>query len=677
MRSSILTATTGLLCTVYLIFMSAFLAPASAQDTGDYLIGRGMADVTGPAYGSPMWGFGQEKQTTQGIHTRLKSRAFILIDPTTQNRLVFASVDIGSIEHNVFLEVVDRLQAKYGNTYTLDNVILSATHTHSGPAGYWHTRLELGLSGAFYKKHFDRIVSGIVASIEQAHTDIAPGSILINKGNVVGAGANRSMAAYNANPEDERAQYALPMDLEMTLLKFNRAQGPVGMLNWFAVHPTSMTFDNHLISGDHKGYASLTWEKLQNVRYVEDNNFVAAFAQSTPGDITPNLNLNNTGPGIDMVDSTKIIGQRQLDVAQDLFAHAAEKVTGPLDVRRAYIDMSNYQISDAFTGAGTQTTCPSAYGYSFGGGSTEDGGGFFLLSEGMKEQSWWLDFLTGALTGAPKWTQEVKDCQAPKPILFETGTGTPPLQSQIRSVSVARIGSIALIAMPAEITTMAARRLRATAQAALGPWAKHIIISGYANGYAGYVTTPQEYETQQYEGGHTLHGKWSLPAYRQIITDLARALETNTPVATGPAYDDWRGKSVSSSLVTNTVDVLPEGVSLGDSLPLTQTRFSNGEIASVDFWSGNPSAGYSEKNDFIQIEHLTPQGWRLLYGDMDWSTTIRWRTENDAMIARVSWTIPQETPAGTYRIKHQGVFRAQPNQLKDFEATSPEFAVIQ
>jgi neutral ceramidase len=99
-----------------------------------------MADVTGPAYGSPMWGFGKEGQNTQGIHIRLKSRAFIFVDPEKNSRLVFTSVDIGSIEHHVVLEVVDRLQVLFGNLYTLDNLILSATHTHAGPAGYWNTR---------------------------------------------------------------------------------------------------------------------------------------------------------------------------------------------------------------------------------------------------------------------------------------------------------------------------------------------------------------------------------------------------------------------------------------------------------------------------------------------------------------------------------------------------------
>ena len=38
----------------------------------------------------------------------------------------------------------------------------------------------------------------------------------------------------------------------------------VGLINWFAVHPTSMNNTNHLISGDNKGKASQMFEKLMN-----------------------------------------------------------------------------------------------------------------------------------------------------------------------------------------------------------------------------------------------------------------------------------------------------------------------------------------------------------------------------------------------------------------------------
>ena len=660
-----------------LVSVILFAIPANAEDNVNYLIGVGMADVTGPAYGNPMWGFGKEGQNTQGIHLRLKSRAFIFVDPSSHQRLVFASVDIGSIEHNIVLEVIDRLQARFDDVYSLDNVILSATHTHAGPAGYWHTRTELGLAGSFYPLHFERIVSGIVRSISTAHENIQPGQILINKGDVEGAGANRSMVAYNANPADERARYDSPMDTEMTLLKLIGQDGPIGLVNWFAVHPTSMTFDNRLISGDHKGYAASTWEIAAQTDYDNNEGFVAAFAQSTPGDVTPNLNLDNTGPGENDIDSTEIIGNRQLDVGQRLYNEATEMISGPVDVRRAYVDMSKIVVANQFTGAGEQVTCPSAYGYTFAAGSTEDGGGNFLFEEGMTEQRWWLDVVIRWVTGAEKWTQTVKDCQAPKAILFETGTGDVPLQSQIRSVTVARLGSIAIVAMPAEITTMAARRIRATLRQSLGSWVKHIIIAGYANGYGGYVTTPEEYETQQYEGGHTLHGKWTLPAYQQFIAAVAQSLDSGLAAPAGPEYDDWRGKSVPVTLVSDSPDVILDGHSFGDALPMKKYAFQVGEEVVVDFRSGNPSAEYRSGNNYLEIQRKANGNWQPLHGDMDWSTIIRWREEDEGMIARIVWRIPNGTASGVYRIKHFGLYRQAVGQLKEFETLSAEFNVGQ
>ncbi len=625
-----------------------------------------------------MWGYAKPGQNTEGIHTRLKSRAFIFVDPKTQNRLLFASVDVGSIEHHIFLEVLDRLKLNYGKFYNKDNTILSATHTHSGPDGYSHTRMKAGLVGALNPSHFERIVSGIVKSIEAAHDNLQPGNILINSGDVIGAGANRSMKAYNANPEEERASYQGAMDLNMTLLRLQGEKNALASINWFAVHPTSMTFNNKLISGDHKGYASLTWEKNPGAYTgaLLDENFIAAFAQSTPGDVTPNLNLNNTGPGKNDIDSTQIIGQRQLFVAQKLFNDAAQIITGPIESRQLYIDMSNVNVSHKFTGAGEQVTCPSAYGYAFAGGSSEDGGGHFLFSEGMKDQKWWLDFLIKMTTGSPSWTQPVKDCQSPKAILFETGSGEVPLQSQIRSLTISRLGSLAIVAMPTEITTMSARRIRQAVKSALGDWAKHIVIAGYSNGYAGYITTPEEYQTQQYEGGHTLHGKWTLPAYLQTLTGLAKSLDDASLKLSVPEYDDWRGKAPVMNLFANMVDHIPAGKSFGDVIALDKTQVKKGETVSVEFWSGNPSTGYRNDDTYISIQRKQGDNWQPVLSDMAWSTIIRWVEQDDALVAQISWTVPADMASGTYRIKHLANYRLTTDEFIEFESHSPEFKVV-
>ena len=642
-----------------LVYLSAVLLPMTATaDTKanpDYLIGRGMADVTGPALGMQMWGFGRADQVTEGIHIRQRSRAFVIAqanDP--RRRLVFVSADLGSIDHHMTLEVVERLQREFGDTYSLDNVIISATHTHAGPGGYWHSRNDTGLDGGFYPEHFEAIVAGVFSSILKAHKDLQPGTIFINSGRVANAGVNRSVSAYLENPQAERDRYRDNTDTQMTLLKFVDSSGDIGMLNWYALHPTAMNFHNRLISGDHKGYASLAVERQHGTHYRADDDFVAAFAQSDPGDVTPNTNLDNTGPGKTDVDTTRIMGERQLQVAQRLFDSAQEALAGPIDTRRIYVDLSSYEVQERFTGMGVQHTCPSAYGYSFAGGSTEDGGGHFLFEEGMLEQSIFLDLLIRLVTGAPRWSESVKACQSPKPILFETGSGHPPLQSQIHPVTLARLGQLVILAMPAEVTTMSGRRLRESVMAELGEWARYIVLAGYSNGYAGYVTTQQEYMLQQYEAAHTLHGRWSLAAYQQVASQLARALESGSAVESSISYDDWRGNSAALPLPVVAARPLPRGVSYGDALPLGKTQYRRGETVTAEFWSSSPSAPLRTGNNFLLVEYKTSAGWQSVASDGDWNTRIRWRVEDDALLAQLSWQIPADSPAGEYRLTHIG-----------------------
>ncbi len=640
-----------LLCCSMLLHASM----AHAQTAQHYLIGRGSADITGPAFGVQMWGFGRPDQIDEGIHIRQRARAFVIVQADDPARtLVFVTADLGSIDHHITLAVVERLQQRFGTRYNLDNVIISATHTHSGPGGYWQTRSPTGLDGGLYPQYFEAIVAGITASILQANDDLQPGTIFVNRGLVANAGANRSAVAYLENPPQERARYSENTNTEMLLLKFVDDSGEIGLLNWYALHPTAMNFYNHLISGDHKGYASLQMERQHGASYQSADDFVAAFAQSDDGDVTPNMNLDNTGPGATDVETTRIMGERQMEEAKKLFAQAQETLQGPIDSRRMYVDFSHYTVEDRFTSTGTQHTCPSAYGYSFAGGSAEDGGGHFLFREGMTEQSLWRDWLIRLVTGAPKWTEAVKTCQAPKPILFETGTGNPPLQSQIHSVTVARIGQLVILAMPAEVTTMAGRRLRDSVMHELGDWARYIVVAGYANGFAGYVTTPQEYLLQQYEGGHNLHGRWSLPAYQQVASQLASALQSGAAITSDVKYDDWRGKAVGKPLPISATGPPPGGKRYGDALPLARTQYRKGETVVAEFWSANPTAHYTTGTNTLLVEHRAATDWQAVASDSDWSTRVRWRVEDDAYIAQLSWEVPLETRAGDYRLTHFG-----------------------
>lgn len=72
--------------------------------------------------------------------------------------------------------------ARYGDLYNEQNVAISGTHTHAGPGGYLQYVIYIITSFGFVRQSFDVIVDGIEKAIIQAHENLQPGSILVNKG---------------------------------------------------------------------------------------------------------------------------------------------------------------------------------------------------------------------------------------------------------------------------------------------------------------------------------------------------------------------------------------------------------------------------------------------------------------------------------------------------------------
>ena len=107
-----------------------------------FLVGAGIYDITGPAAELGMMGYSNISQKTRGIHTRLYSRAFIIAD--SEKRVVYVSAELLFITPPLSLGVLEKLQDTFGELYTKDNVMLTATHTHSGPGGYCGYARSLG-----------------------------------------------------------------------------------------------------------------------------------------------------------------------------------------------------------------------------------------------------------------------------------------------------------------------------------------------------------------------------------------------------------------------------------------------------------------------------------------------------------------------------------------------------
>src|SRR5947199_8326128 len=144
-----------------------------------WLVGAGAADITGDPWGVGMMGYGMRFQRTTGILLRQRARAFVFVDRTSDDRVALVVADIGMFFRNVREAVLARLDP---TRYRSDNVVLTATHTHAGVGGYSCYRLYNMTTDGFQQRTFDAIVDGVVASIERAEADLAPGRVLMTQG---------------------------------------------------------------------------------------------------------------------------------------------------------------------------------------------------------------------------------------------------------------------------------------------------------------------------------------------------------------------------------------------------------------------------------------------------------------------------------------------------------------
>ena len=314
-------------------------------------------------------GYAVPNQRGHGLLQRMRSRAFIIGDVNKQeNRIVYVSVDNGMAFQIVKTEVIDRLNKTFGpNLYTDKNILISGTHTHSTPGGTGGTALVDITTLGFVKENWEACVNGVVQSIMRAHKNLQPGRIKMNIGQVDNANINRSPASYLNNVD--RKEYIDNTDHEMTVLRFESIDGQneIGMINFYPVHGVSLNNTNLLVAGDNKGYASYLFEKAKNPAGIlpGQGKFVAAFGQSNEGDVSPNLmgakcidtglpcefdssTCNGRtekciafGPGKTMYESNKIIGQKQFEVAKDLYDNAQLFLNGngTVNFRHTYVDM--------------------------------------------------------------------------------------------------------------------------------------------------------------------------------------------------------------------------------------------------------------------------------------------------------------------------------------------------
>ncbi len=659
------------------------------------LIGTGKADITGPAAERGMMGYGLPEQKTKGILTRLFARAIVLQENASDAPpLVIVVADLAMISEAVSLAVIDRLRKDGLGIFDHGNTLLMATHTHSGPGGFFsHPLYNLTING-FDRNNFRLIVDGIVASIALAWSTRLPGKILYHHGKLHGASVNRSPSAFASNREFAAGQSPLDpeeqelkdeqSDRQMHVLRLVSAQGTeLGMLNWFAVHLTSMSNHNHLISGDNKGVAAQLFEKWQA---PSSPSFVAAFANGAEGDVSPNIFASQ--PELSDREKTTIIGTKQFAEAQQLYNEAQVEISPPIKSQKVWITMPGFMVRKAFTGDADHLLCPGALGYSFAAGADDGPSGVPGFYQGMKAgdpiPSLPMRFALGLV--APLVSNGPADdrCHAPKAILLSTNRPHIDLTASVLPFQLVTIGQLALVAVPAELTTMAGYRLRKLVAQELAPLAiERVIIAGLSNSYSGYVTTWEEYQQQRYEGGHTQFGPHTHSAYLQIFSALAKqrrgeaepALATVPPPQSNPLYM----KDLHIGVI---YDASGSSSSFGQVLQQAESSYHPEQTAQVVFQGAHPNNSLLPGNKLLEIQRQNGLSWESIATDNDFASTWSWERQDSlacfggCSLVTSTWTIPPATLPGTYRFVYYGHSKTPfTGKIVPFIGRSREFQV--
>jgi neutral ceramidase len=542
-------------------------------------VGCHKQDITTFKKDCGMLGYGRHYHYMKGVETAQYARAFAF--ESDNKRMAYVVVDYCFTTIYLKEGIIQRLNELAPELSLRDeNLMICAQHTHSAAGGYTQHIIYNMTTPGFQEDIYHSYREGIAQSILSAFSKLVDAQIFLSSGTIdkdAEVAFNRSVDAYNQNPEiREKIKFKarnLAVDRKMTLVSFQDMQGnDLGSLNWFGVHTTSVSNRRDKVCYDNKGYAA---DQLDDWMQKNSPHKVCnGFAQEASADVSPNFiwmpKLREyRGKFKDDYESAAYNGEIQSNKAKEILDGIAIHglaLGNELDYIQAYFDMTKVDIPTEYTsGLKFQKTGPACFGISFLEGTTDGQGApklFGALVRAVFNSGRGIEVLAARLGNNPEWKEEVLNfynAQRPKTVVMNLSRGIvagakkpekliipgflDPIVKYIKYVNkvgkgirtpwveetlplqIIRLGQLAIVGIPSEISTIAGDRIRKT----LAPVLKqigieHIIISPYANAYAGYITTPEEYKLQKYEGGHTLFGRWTLAAYQKNFKSLALEL---------------------------------------------------------------------------------------------------------------------------------------------------------
>lgn len=315
-------------------------------------------------------------------------------------------------------------------------IMVSSIHTHSGPM----LRDSFGMGNAD-PAYVAWVAKAAAGSIYMAWQDAksSPEADLR-----AGSFSLQHVASNRENPEK-------PADTTATWLRTNRG-GSLGVILNFACHPTVMSPANLLISADLPGGV------YRALRRIAGECLMFSFVNGAAGDVSTRFTRH--AQNFQEVERLGSLAACQAWISME--SSESSTLSGPVKIISAQVTLPNKKVPPAHE-----------------------------LDSRIEEYQRRLDELTAQNAPHGVWRKAKTALEGALREKHLAKVITSP--TTIATVTAARIGSLGIVGIPGELFSSYGLEIRRRS-----PF-KYTMISGYTNGYVGYIADAEAYEQGWYE----------------------------------------------------------------------------------------------------------------------------------------------------------------------------------
>lgn len=522
--------------------MSSFTASARRVE---FEVVKGVASAgygpgSGPLRPSPL---------SRPLHARVLVLQHTKDDGAAPTRVVFVALEL----HCGTRPIEDGILAALGaapHGLRREELVVSGTHTHTGPNGLYGARLfnqfagGEGVLGRAQPEQIRAILHAVVPAVRDALGTLEPVRIHWVEGRALGIGTQRSPEAFESRPDAWCAEGRpgeltageppgrRETDARLPVLVATRKEARVGepavlaTLAVLACHNTALGPQSFA----HPDFFGLASWNLEQGSWDPQRGPVAGVALAlagAAGDVSPldpeALRESGQGGGCACQERLQLAEKRGKQLAA-AWRHAL------LDERRLEATRLTTRIGTfaarKLVRQGDLT--PPTLGIPMLGGAEDFRSSFYRADGKVRE---------GRRQDAETEEGAKEKHRAGWPKIALGGPGLPEFLRMLGTrlhdehyLRVVEIGDRAILALPGEPTLEFGDRLCTVVRQNLDGVRRAICV-GYSSDYIGYLTTPAAYERQQYEGGATLYGRHTLREMALVVDAMTKHHDAPPPPA--------------------------------------------------------------------------------------------------------------------------------------------------